>query len=79
MNDDVLELFHTRLMTLELIVSEMHETLINNGLINKDEFNSSLNKKIKEIKKVTKIFEDNKSDDVDFYIPNLFGGPIGEA
>jgi hypothetical protein len=49
MNDEVLELFHTRLMTLELIVSELHETLIDRGLINKDEFNSSLDDKIKKV------------------------------
>ena len=44
--DEVLELLHTRLITLELIVSEMHENLIDKGLIDKDEFN-----KLQELKK----------------------------
>ena len=76
--DKVLELLHTRLITLELIVSEMHESLINKGLIDKDEFNKSLDVKIKRVKDITDLFEeDDVLDDVN--IPNIFGGPIGEA
>lgn len=78
MNDEVLELFHTRLMTLELIVSGLHETLIDRGLINKDEFNSSLDDKIKKVKEIAKIIEEDSSE-IETIIPNIFGGPIGEA
>lgn len=78
--DEVWELFHTRLMTLELIVSEIHETLIDKGLIDKDEFNKSLDDKIKRVKEITEIFDDGGIDEIDeIHIPNIFGGPIGEA
>lgn len=76
--DKVLELLHTRLITLELIVSEIHESLINKGLIDKDEFNKSLDVKIKRVKEITDLFEEGDVLD-DVNIPNIFGGPIGEA
>ena len=79
--DEVLELLHTRLITLELIVSEMHENLIDKGLIDKDEFNKSLDVKIKRVKEITDLFKDDNEDGAldDINIPNIFGGPIGEA
>lgn len=77
--DEVLELLHTRLITLELIVSEMHETLIDTGLIDKDEFNKSLDVKIKRVKEITDLFKDDDNALDDINIPNIFGGPIGEA
>jgi len=73
---DVLELLNTRLLTLELIVSELHETLIDNGVIDKDKFNESLNKKISDLKKLTDSFKED-SDEIN--ISTMFGGPIGEA
>lgn len=80
--DEVLELLHTRLITLELIVSEIHENLIDKGLIDKDEFNKSLDVKIKRVKEITDLFKDDNDDGGtldDINIPNIFGGPIGEA
>ena len=73
---DVLEILNTRLLTLELIVGEIHETLIDGGIIDKDKFNNSLNDKINDLKKITDSLKE-ESNDVD--ISTMFGGPIGEA
>lgn len=74
---DVLEIMNTRLLTLELIVNEMHDTLISNGVINKTEFDASISEKIQKIKQIADSIENESDDEVK--IPNIFGGPIGEA
>lgn len=74
---EIIEIMNTRLLTLELIVSEIHDTLISNGVIDKKEFDLSINKKIKELKKISDTIESELENDFNF--PNMFNGPIGEA
>ena len=74
---DILEIMNNRLLTLELIVNEMHDTLISKGIIDEKEFDESMSHKIQKIKQITDSLKEELKDDIK--LPNLFGGPIGEA
>ena len=74
---DILEIMNNRLLTLELIVNELHDTLISKGIIDEKEFDESMGKKIQKIKQITDSIKEELEDDIK--LPNLFGGPIGEA
>lgn len=74
---DILEIMNNRLLTLELIVNEMHDTLISKGIIDENEFDESMAEKIKKIKQITDSIKSELDDSP--ILPNLFGGPIGEA
>lgn len=74
---EILEIMNNRLLTLELIVNELHNTLISKGVIDEGEFDESMAEKIAKIKELT---DSLKSElDESPIIPNFFGGPIGEA
>jgi hypothetical protein len=73
---DILEIMNNRLLTLELIVNEIHDTLISKGIIDEQEFDSSMGEKIQKIKQIADSIE---SEFDEFELPNFFGGPIGEA
>ena len=74
---DILEIMNNRLLTLELIVNEKHDTLISKGIIDENEFDESMSEKIQKIKQRTDSLKEELEDDIK--LPNLFGGPIGEA
>lgn len=71
---DILQIMNNRLLTLELIVSEIHDTLISKGIVDEIEFDKSMTEKIKQI---TDTLESELDDSP--ILPNFFGGPIGEA
>ena len=71
------------MLTLELMVNEMYETLVAKDLIDEEQFNTSINEKITKIKQLLgeetfKIEFESDDDDVLNY-SSFFGGPIGEA
>ena len=74
---DVLQIMNNRLLTLELIVNEIHDTLISKGIIDEAEFDESMAEKIARIKQITDSLESELDESP--IIPNFFGGPIGEA
>jgi hypothetical protein len=74
---DILQIMNNRLLTLELIVNEIHNTLISKGIIDEVEFDKSMTEKIKRIKQITDTLESEFDESPK--LPNLFGGPIGEA
>ena len=74
---DVLQIMNNRLLTLELIVNEIHDTLISKGIIDENEFDESMANKIAKIKQITDSLESELDESP--IIPNFFGGPIGEA
>lgn len=74
---DILEIMNNRLLTLELIVNEIHDTLISKGIIDETEFHKSMTKKIEKLKQINDLLESELNDSSK--LPNLFGGPIGEA
>jgi hypothetical protein len=74
---DILEIMNNRLLTLELIVDEIHDTLVSNGVIDEEKFDSSIAEKIARIKQITDSLESELDESP--IIPNFFGGPIGEA
>jgi len=73
----VLQIMNNRLLTLELIVNEIHDTLISKGIIDETEFDESMAEKIAKIKQITDSLESELDESP--IIPNFFGGPIGEA
>lgn len=75
--NEILQIMNNRLLTLELIVNEIHDTLISKGIIDEKEFDESMGKKIQRIKQITDSIKKELEDDIK--LPNLFGGPIGEA
>jgi hypothetical protein len=74
---DILQIMNNRLLTLELIVSEIHDTLISKGIVDEIEFDKSMTEKIQKIKQITDTLESELDDSP--ILPNFFGGPIGEA
>ena len=74
---DILEIMNNRLLTLELIVNEIHDTLISKGIIDETEFDKSMTEKIEKLKEIQNLLESEFDDSPK--LPNLFGGPIGEA
>ena len=74
---DILQIMNNRLLTLELIVNEIHDTLISKGIIDESEFDKSMTEKIQKIKQITDTLESELDDSP--ILPNFFGGPIGEA
>jgi hypothetical protein len=74
---EVLQIMNNRLLTLELIVNEIHDTLISKGIIDETEFDESMANKIAKIKQITDSLETELDESP--IIPNFFGGPIGEA
>jgi hypothetical protein len=74
---EILQIMNNRLLTLELIVNEIHDTLISKGIIDENEFDESMAEKISKIKQITESLESEL--DKSPIIPNFFGGPIGEA
>jgi hypothetical protein len=74
---DILQIMNNRLLTLELIVNEIHDTLISNGIIDEIEFDKSMTEKIQKIKQISDTLESELDDSP--ILPNFFGGPIGEA
>ena len=74
---DILQIMNNRLLTLELIVNEIHDTLISKGIIDEIEFDKSMTEKIQKIKQISDTLESELDDSP--ILPNFFGGPIGEA
>lgn len=74
---DILQIMNNRLLTLELIVNEIHDTLISKGIIDEIEFDKSMTEKIARIKQITDSLESELDESP--IVPNFFGGPIGEA
>ena len=74
---DILEIMNNRLLTLELIVNEIHDTLISKGIIDETEFDKSMTEKIEKLKEIQNLLESEFDNSPK--LPNLFGGPIGEA
>ena len=74
---DILQIMNNRLLTLELIVNEIHDTLISKGIIDESEFDKSMTEKIQKIKQISDTLESELDDSP--ILPNFFGGPIGEA
>ena len=74
---DILEIMNNRLLTLELIVNEIHDTLISKSIIDETEFDKSMTDKIEKLKEIQNLLESEFDDSPK--LPNLFGGPIGEA
>ena len=74
---EVLQIMNNRLLTLELIVNEIHDTLISKGIIDEIEFDESMAEKIQKIKQISDTLESELDDSP--ILPNFFGGPIGEA
>ena len=74
---EVLQIMNNRLLTLELIVNEIHDTLISKGIIDEIEFDKSMTEKIQKIKQISDTLESELDDSP--ILPNFFGGPIGEA
>jgi hypothetical protein len=80
---DIIKILNTKMLTLELMVNEMYETLVAKDLIDEEQFNTSINEKITKIKQLLgeetfKIEFESDDDDVLNY-SSFFGGPIGEA
>lgn len=80
---DIIKILNTKMLTLELMVNEIYETLVDKKLIDEDEFNSSINEKVAKINKLlgSETFEIELESDDDELLnySTLFGGPIGEA
>ena len=74
---DILQIMNNRLLTLELIVNEIHDTLISKGIIDEIQFDKSMTEKIQKIKQISDTLESELDDSP--ILPNFFGGPIGEA
>ena len=74
---DILQIMNNRLLTLELIVNEIHDTLISKGIIDEIEFDKSMTEKIQKIKQISDTLKSELDDSP--ILPNFFGGPIGEA
>ena len=74
---DILQIMNNRLLTLELIVNEIHDTLISKGIIDEIKFDKSMTEKIQKIKQISDTLESELDDSP--ILPNFFGGPIGEA
>jgi|TARA_R110000803_G_C11929851_1_gene315326 hypothetical protein len=72
--DDVMEevLLH-KLLTLEVIVETIMDTLIDAGIIDQDELDKSIIEKIKQLEKVTQYSEEEPD------YSHIFMGPKGEA
>jgi hypothetical protein len=80
---DIIKILNTKILTLELMVNEIYETLVDKKLIDEDEFNTSINQKVAKINKLlgneTFEMEFESDDDELIHYSTLFGGPIGEA
>ena len=80
---DIIKILNTKMLTLELMVNQIYETLVDKKLIDEDEFNSSINEKVAKINKLlgseTFEIELESDDDELLHYSTLFGGPIGEA
>jgi hypothetical protein len=74
---EILEIMNNRLLTLELIVNELHNTLISKGVIDEGEFDESMAEKIAKIKELTDSIKTELDEPIK--VSNFFGGPIGEA
>lgn len=74
---EILEIMNNRLLTLELIVNELHNTLISRGVIDEEEFDESMAEKIAKIKELTDSIKTELDEPIT--VSNFFGGPIGEA
>ncbi len=74
---EIIESMNNRLLTVEVIVNQLHDTLVSNGVIDKVEFDKSLNEKVKNLKRIADSLKSNSTETLNS--TNLFGGPIGEA
>lgn len=80
---DIIRILNTKLLTLELMVNEIYETLVDKELIDEDEFNKSISEKIVKINKLlgdeTFEIEFESEDDELLHYSMLFGSPIGKT
>lgn len=72
----IIELLNSRLLSTEIIVNQLFDTLVEKGLIDEDEFQQSIDVKVAEIDKIIKKHD---KEDIPNNLGNLFNGPIGEA
>jgi len=72
----IIELLNSRLLSTEIIVNQLFDTLVEKGLIDEDEFQQSIDVKVAEINKIIKKHD---KEDTPNNLGNLFNGPIGEA
>ena len=78
MNDtEYLELISNRLLTVEMIVDELMETLFDKGIIDRSEFKKSMDSKIDKLNEMADSIESDENNTTNMI--NLFNGPIGEA
>lgn len=72
----IIELLNSRLLSTEIIVNQLFDTLVEKGLIDEDEFQQSIDVKVAEINKIIKKHD---KEDTSNNLGNLFNGLIGEA
>lgn len=77
--NEILKMLDSRILSTEIIVNQLFDTLVEKGIIDEDEFQESIDIKVAKINKIAKEYIEEDENDMHKDWGNLFNGPIGEA